>query len=107
MTLDTVAWDDPALAILGAFHLKPTARGVLPRRLPAWTEAQMPDPALEMMASMPSGVRIVLRTDARRLEMDVLERGLQFKGAPRRPATFASSMGCSPRGFTRSPAPRW
>jgi hypothetical protein len=88
MTLRSVAWDDPALAIRGAFHLKPTAAGVLPRRLPGWTLAQMPDPALDMMASMPSGVRLVLRTGARRLELDVMERGLQFQSAQRRPATF-------------------
>ncbi len=88
MTMTPIAWDDPRLAIAGAFHLKPTAHGIMPRRLPAWTEAQMPDPALGVMSFMPSGVRIVLRTDARRLELEVLERGLQFAGAPRRPATF-------------------
>ena len=83
-----VAWDDPALSIRGALHLKPTANGILPRRLPAWTLAQMPDPALDMMASMPSGVRLVLRTDARRVELDVMERGLRFEGEPRRLAAF-------------------
>ena len=88
MTVENVAWDDPALTIAGAFHLKPTPNGVLPRRLPAWTEAQMPDPAMGMMVSMPSGVRLVLRTGARRLELDVLERGLRFKGAPRLPVAF-------------------
>jgi lysophospholipase L1-like esterase len=88
IALRPVAWDDPALSIRGAFHLKPTAAGILPRRLPAWTLAQMPDPALDMMASMPSGVRLVLRTDARRVELDVMERGLRFEGAPRRPAAF-------------------
>ncbi len=88
VTLQGVAWDDPALAIHGALHLKPTAAGILPRRLPAWTLAQMPDPALDMMASMPSGVRLVFRTDARCVELDVMERGLKFEGAPRRPATF-------------------
>jgi lysophospholipase L1-like esterase len=37
---------------------------------------------------MPSGVRIVLMTAARRLDLDVLERGLQTKGAARRPVAF-------------------
>jgi lysophospholipase L1-like esterase len=83
-----VAWDDPALSIRGALHLKPTAAGILPRRLPDWTLAQMPDPALDMMASMPSGVRLVLHTDARRVALEVLERGLRFQGSPRRPAAF-------------------
>ena len=88
MTLETVAWDDPRLTIAGGFHLKPTAAGILPRRLPAWTLAQMPDPALDMMASMPCGVRLVFRTEAQRVELDVMERGLRFEGAPRRPAAF-------------------
>ncbi len=88
LALRSVAWDDPGLSIRGALHLKPTAAGVLPRRLPAWTLAQMPDPGLDMMASMPSGVRLVFRTEARRVELDVLERGLRFEGAPRRPAAF-------------------
>ena len=87
-SLNSVAWADPALSIRGAFHLKPTPNGILPRRLPAWTEAQMPEPAMGMMVSMPSGVRIVFRTEARRLELEVLERGLKFAGAPRRPAAF-------------------
>ena len=87
-TLRAVAWDDPALSIRGAFHLKPTPNGILPRRLPGWTLAQMPDPAMDMMASMPSGVRLAFRTEARRVELDVLERGLRFEGGPRRPAAF-------------------
>lgn len=88
LALREIGWDDPALSIRGALHLKPTAKGILPRRLPAWTLTQMPDPALDMMASMPSGVRLVLRTGARRVELDVMERGLRFEGAPRRPASF-------------------
>jgi lysophospholipase L1-like esterase len=86
--LRNVAWNDAALAIRGALHLKPTSNGILPRRLPGWTLAQMPDPALDMMASMPAGVRLVFRTDARRVELEVMERGIRFEGAPRRPATF-------------------
>ena len=86
--LNAVAWDDPALSIRGAFHLKPTPNGILPRRLPGWTEAQMPEPAMGMMVAMTSGVRIELCTEARRLELEVLERGLKFEGAPRRPAAF-------------------
>ena len=88
LALHDIAWDDPSLSIRGALHLKPTPHGILPRRLPAWTLAQMPDPALDMMASMPSGVRLVFRTDARRVELDVMERGLRFEGSPRRPAAF-------------------
>jgi len=103
-----VAWDDPALSIRGALHLKPTPNGILPRRLPAWTLAQMPDPALDMMASMPSGVRLVLRTDARRLELDVMERGLRFEGAPRRLAAFDSSSTARWRdGSTPWPVRPW
>jgi lysophospholipase L1-like esterase len=88
MSLETIAWDDPALTLAGAFHRKPTPDGFLPRRLPAWTEAQMPDPGLDMMATMPSGVRLVMRTAGTRIELDICERGLEFGGQPRRPVAF-------------------
>ena len=88
MSLAAVPWDHPALAFDGALDLSPTAHGLAPRRLPAWTRAQTPDPALDLMAGMPSGVRLRLRLSGRRVELDVLETGLRFAGGPRRPAAF-------------------
>jgi len=88
MTWRSVAWDDPALALRGAIDVRRTASGIRPHRLPAWTDAQMPDPALQLMAAMPSGVRLVLRSDTRRLRLACEAIGFQMAGTPRRPVTF-------------------
>jgi hypothetical protein len=45
MTWRSVAWDNPALALRGAIDVRRTAIGIRPHRLPAWSDAQMPDPA--------------------------------------------------------------
>ena len=83
-----IAWNDPALAIRGALDLHRTARGLSPRRLPAWTAAKMLDPSLAFMARMTSGVRLALRTNAKRIELDVLETGLRIDQGARVPAVF-------------------
>ncbi len=88
MSPPVIPWDHPALSIPGALDLSPAADGLAPRRLPAWTRAQMPDPALELMASMPSGVRLRLRLAGRRVELDVVETGLRFPGRDRRASAF-------------------
>jgi lysophospholipase L1-like esterase len=85
--------DDIAGLVVGAQDLQRTRDGVFARRLPAWMDAQMPDPGLDMMARMTSGVRLSLRTDAREIELDVLETGLQIAGEPRREATFDLCIG--------------
>lgn len=56
----------------GALDLESTRAGVMPRRLPAWTKEQYQDPSVHGVTVMPSGVRLVFRTDARELELDVL-----------------------------------
>lgn len=56
----------------GALDLETTQAGVMPRRLPAWTKEQYQDPSVYGVTVMPSGVRLVFRTDARELELDVL-----------------------------------
>ncbi|MGW1193693.1 lipase [Streptomyces sp. NPDC002559] len=56
----------------GALDLETTAAGVMPRRLPAWTKEQYQNPSVYGVTVMPSGVRLVFRTDARALELDVL-----------------------------------
>lgn len=58
--------------IRGALDLVTTQAGVLPRRLPAWTKEQYQDPSVDGVTVMPSGVRLVFRTDARELEFEVL-----------------------------------
>ncbi|MFF3957186.1 GDSL-type esterase/lipase family protein [Streptomyces sp. NPDC001890] len=56
----------------GALDLETTAAGVMPRRLPAWTKEQYQDPSVYGVTVMPSGVRLVFRTDARALELEIL-----------------------------------
>ena len=71
--------------IRGAVDLEPTEHGLLPHRLPAWARAQVPDDQLAQAESQPSGVRLVFRTTATTLELDVLATKLAYVGAPPRP----------------------
>ena len=70
--------------VRGAVELEQTARGLLPHRLPAHARAQA-DPQLLMAESQPSGVRLVFRTSATELELDVVPTKRAYVGAPPRP----------------------
>jgi hypothetical protein len=101
-----IDWDDPALAVLGALDRGRTAQGLSPSRLPAWSHAQMPDPALALVAAMTSGVRLSFRTDADRIELDLQETGVQIEGAPRMAANldlFVDGELASRRPLDRGP----
>ncbi|WP_285761050.1 GDSL-type esterase/lipase family protein [Nocardiopsis ansamitocini] len=69
----------------GALDLEHTEHGVLPHRLPAAARAQCADPQLTMAESQPSGVRLVFRTRATAVELDVLPTKRSYTGAPPRP----------------------
>ncbi|HZX05939.1 GDSL-type esterase/lipase family protein [Kribbella sp.] len=69
----------------GVLDLEPTARGLMPHRLPAWARTQYDDPQLEMVDSQPSGVRLVFRTAATWIELDTLPTKRDYVGAPPRP----------------------
>ncbi|QKW07095.1 lipase [Streptomyces sp. NA04227] len=72
--------------VRGAVELEHTERGgVLPHRLPAWARSQYPDPQLAMVESQPSGVRLVFRTRATVIELDVLPTKRIYTSAPPRP----------------------
>ncbi|MFD7414391.1 GDSL-type esterase/lipase family protein [Kitasatospora purpeofusca] len=73
---------DGPVEIRGALDLEATPVGVMPRRLPAWTKEQYQDPTVFGGTVMPSGVRLVFRTDARVLEFVVLTSTGQLDGAP-------------------------
>jgi hypothetical protein len=70
--------------VRGALELEETPRGLLPHRLPAWARAQSDDPMLHGAESQPSGVRLVTRTAATRLELEVLATKRAYAGAPPR-----------------------
>ena len=88
MTMKSVALDHPALSVRGAMHVVQTPTSLKAWRLPAWTSAQSPDPAVDLMVDMSSGVRLCFTTDAAALCLQVLETGIQLAGTPRRPVTF-------------------
>ncbi|MEU3355070.1 GDSL-type esterase/lipase family protein [Streptomyces sp. NPDC037389] len=70
----------------GALDLEHTAAGVRPHRLPAWARKQFPDPFLSLVEAQPSGVRLVFRTAATAVELDVLPTRTVFQGTPPLPA---------------------
>jgi hypothetical protein len=77
------------LPFTGALDRDHTADGgIVLRRLPDWTRAQIVDPALAVLLTMPAGVRIELETDATELELDVLLTVLQLGDRPVVPAAF-------------------
>jgi GDSL-like Lipase/Acylhydrolase family len=69
----------------GALDLERTEHGVLPHRLPARARAQYTDGQLAMAEAQPSGVRLVFRTRATTVEVDVLPTKTVYQGAPPRP----------------------
>lgn len=73
--------------VRGALDLERTARGgLLPHRLPARARAQSGgDPQVAQAESQPSGVRVVFRTRATAVELDVLRTVVGYRGLPPRP----------------------
>lgn len=71
--------------VRGALDLVRTDRGLLPQRLPARARAQVPDEQTAMAVAQPSGVRLVLRTAATQLELDVVRTTNSYPGVPPRP----------------------
>lgn len=71
--------------VRGAVELERTEYGVLPHRLPAWAREQCSDGQLAMAEAQPSGVRLVFRTSATAIELDVLPTKVRYSGAPAGP----------------------
>ena len=71
--------------VLGAAELERTGRGFLPHRLPARARAQNTDPQLAMAEAQPSGVRLLLRTRARAIELDTIPTKRVYTGLAPRP----------------------
>jgi hypothetical protein len=59
------------VAVRGAAELEPTPDGLRIHRLPAGARARLPDDFIRMCELQAAGVRLTLRTAARRLELDV------------------------------------
>ncbi|MBS2536294.1 lipase, partial [Catenulispora sp. NF23] len=66
----------------GFLDLEPTARGLLPHRLPARARRQIPDDRLAVAEAQPSGVRLAFRTRAATIELDTLPTKRVYRGFP-------------------------
>ena len=69
----------------GLAELESTDRGWLPHRLPAQARAQCDDAQLAAVEAQPSGVRLVFRTRATAVELDLLRTRTILVGVPDRP----------------------
>lgn len=75
---------NPSL-LRGYVELDPTEFGLLPHRLPARAREQFADQQLAMAETEPSGIRLVFRTTATCIELDVLPTRREILGIPPRP----------------------
>ncbi|WP_068270827.1 SGNH/GDSL hydrolase family protein [Aldersonia kunmingensis] len=71
--------------VFGALELERTEHGVLPHRLPRRARNQCDDGQLAMAEAQPSGVRLVFRSRATKLELDTLPTRRNYVGVPPRP----------------------
>lgn len=77
---------------VGAFDFDDRGSGLSPRRLPSWTRRQLP-PFVDIMARMPSGVRLRFATDSVRVGLVFLATTMVLPGRPRRPVVFNLEAG--------------
>ena len=76
----------------GALDFDDRGTGLAPRRLPAWTRAQMPQ-VMDPMVRMPCGVRLRFATDSGRVGVTFLATDLAMPGRPRRAVVFNLQAG--------------
>lgn len=86
--LRAVALPGPMVELRGALDLDGSDRGVIPRRLPAWTRLRLPDVNTDYVVRCGAGVRIALATNARLLELDVLTQRITMESVPMSPPAF-------------------
>lgn len=67
------------MEFIGALDFDHRPNGISPRRLPDWTRLQLPQ-NLNVMARMPSGVRLRFTTDSQRIALTVQTTRLQEEG---------------------------
>jgi hypothetical protein len=68
----------------GALELEERGEGLSPRRLPAWTRAQLPD-TMDVIVRMPSGVRLRFETDSASVGITLLATNMVTPPNARRP----------------------
>ena len=62
------------IEVRGAITVDRTDGGLLPRRLPAWARAQIPDAFMVQTSAESAGIRLAFRTSATVIELDVRAR---------------------------------
>lgn len=72
----TTRFPSPRVEVVGALDLAPGRLGVHPRRLPAWTRRQIPDPGFDFVIGMTSGVRVATSTPAGEVELELAVIGI-------------------------------
>ena len=77
---------------VGAFDFDDRGSGLSPRRLPSWTRRQLPA-FMDIIARMPSGVRLRFATDSARVGLAFLATTMVLPGRPRRPIVFNLETG--------------
>ena len=83
-----VALEGGSVDLVGALDLDRSPTGITPRRLPAWTRPQIPDPFMDVMVQIPSGVRLRFLTDSAVVELDVMLTMFRILPNPPMPAVF-------------------
>ena len=84
----TIPIAEPLIVVDGALDWDVTDTGRAPRRLAAWTRAQVPDVFMAAMIGMGSGVRIRFRSDTTTIELDAAVTGIQLLPDPPMPRPF-------------------
>lgn len=69
--LDSTQLINSPAVFIGALDFDQRPQGISPRRLPAWTRSQLPR-MMDVMARMPSGVRLAFVTDSTRIQLTAL-----------------------------------
>ncbi len=88
MTTIDLRVHDPRVRLAGICDLTPNDRGSLTERLPAWARAQLVDPTIGFVSSMPSGGRLEFVTDSTTIEIELVLTRLRWGGITPHSATF-------------------
>ncbi len=86
-SIDLSAGDAP-VRLGGICELAAMDRGGLTERLPAWARAQLVDPAVGFVSSMPSGGRLEFVTDSTSIELEAVFTRLEYAGITPHTATI-------------------
>jgi hypothetical protein len=80
MTIVDLTTGDSLVRLAGICELTPMARGGLTERLPTWARAQLVDPSIGFVSSMPSGGRLEFVTDSTSIELEAVFTRLEYGG---------------------------